>query len=69
MFYGPANPMAIEGHDVVVVTDNYNKQYIIKLNEYCHKKNIGFIYGGAAGLYTYCFVDFGEKHTISDKDG
>jgi len=21
------------------------------------------------GLYTHCFVDFGEKHVINDKDG
>ena len=39
------------------------------LNDLCHKNGIGFIMAGALGLYTYCFVDFGEKHIITDKNG
>ncbi len=43
----------------MVVLDNYDKDYLIKLNEACHKKSIPFILGGNLGLYGYTFVDFG----------
>jgi molybdopterin/thiamine biosynthesis adenylyltransferase len=43
----------------VVVLDNYDKDYLIKLNEACRKKNIPFVLGGNLGLYGYIFVDFG----------
>jgi molybdopterin/thiamine biosynthesis adenylyltransferase len=43
----------------VVVLDNYDREYLIKLNKACREKNIGFIYAGNLGLYGYTFVDFG----------
>jgi molybdopterin/thiamine biosynthesis adenylyltransferase len=42
---------------------------LTNLNEFCHKKGIGFIHAGVLGLYAHCFTDFGEGHTIYDKDG
>jgi len=69
VFKGYVDEEAIKGYDVVVVTDNFDKEHIKRLNEYCHSHNMGFIYGAALGLYTTCFVDFGEKHKISDKNG
>ena len=54
---------------MVVVTDNFDKEHIKRLNEYCHSHNMGFIYGSSLGLYTNCFVDFGENHQIFDKTG
>lgn len=45
--------------DMVVCVDNYDKNYLIKLNEACRKNNIGFIVSGSLGLYGYMFVDFG----------
>jgi len=39
------------------------------MNEFCHNKGIGFIHAGVLGLYAHCFLDFGEKHQITDKDG
>lgn len=55
--------------DVVVITDFYDEPKIIEFDEFCRKKKIGFIYAGALGLYTYCFVDFGNNHLIRDPDG
>lgn len=52
-----------------MVTDNYDTKQLIELNNYCHNHNIGFIYGNVLGLYTNCFVDFGDMHKIIDKDG
>ena len=54
---------------MVVVTDNFDKEHIKRLNEYCHSHNMGFIYGAALGLYTTCFVDFGVNHKILDSEG
>ena len=55
--------------DCVVILDNYNKDYLIKLNKLCRQKNIGFILGGNLGLYGYTFVDFGDNHTVFDTTG
>ena len=67
--HGPVNESAIKGHDVVVVTDNYNEEQLKQLNAYCHANNMGFIYSNSMGLYANCFVDYGEEHKIIDKDG
>jgi hypothetical protein len=42
---------------------------LIKLNNACHAKNIGFIYGGNLGVYGFVFVDFGENHKVLDQNG
>ena len=60
---------AIVGHHVVIVTDTLDGKLLKKLGEFCHKKKIGFVVTGGLGLYGYCFVDFGEKHKITDKNG
>jgi len=39
------------------------------LNDFCHSKKIGFIYGGSSGLYGFTFVDFGDKHAVFDRNG
>jgi molybdopterin/thiamine biosynthesis adenylyltransferase len=45
--------------DMVICVDNYDKKYLIKLNEACRKNNVSFIVSGSLGLYGYMFVDFG----------
>ena len=47
----------------------YDYDKLVELNTFCHNNKIGFIYAGSMGLYTYCFVDYGEKFTIRDPDG
>jgi ubiquitin-activating enzyme E1 len=39
------------------------------LNKFCRSKNVGFIYAGNLGLYGFAFVDFGDKHLVSDVNG
>jgi len=53
----------------VVVLDNYNRDYLVKLNKAVREKGHGFIYGGNLGLYGFTFVDFGENHKIIDGTG
>ena len=53
----------------MVVLDNYDKDYLLKLNKAVHDKNLGFIYAGNLGLYGFTFVDFGSKHIILDDTG
>ena len=47
--------------DCVVVVDQYDKSYLIQLNEACRQKNIGYVIGGCLGLYGYTFVDYVYK--------
>lgn len=53
----------------MLITDFYDREKLIQWNEFCHNKGIGFIYSGNLGLYGFAFVDFGDSHTILDKDG
>ena len=53
----------------MVVLDNYDKDYLIKLNKAMRRKKGGFVYGGCLGLYGFVFVDFGENHLILDRTG
>ena len=55
--------------DVVVVTDWYNINLIKRLGDACNALNKGFIFAAAAGLAGVVFVDFGNNHSITDKDG
>ena len=66
---GKVDLKAIMGHHVVIVTDTLNGQLLEELGDFCHNKDIGFIVTGGLGLYGYLFVDFGEKHKITDKNG
>lgn len=53
----------------MVVHDNYNREYVTKLNQACREKNIGFVLAGNLGLYGYTFVDYGENHRVFDATG
>ena len=55
--------------NVVVITELYNTNFLIKVNEECRKNNIKFIYALNLGLTGYIFSDFGEKHIIFDESG
>jgi ubiquitin-activating enzyme E1 len=68
---GEINTDFISNFDVVCFTDCYDKEYLIKINEFCRKreKPIGFIWSGCLGLFGWTFVDFGDAHMVFDKDG
>jgi ubiquitin-activating enzyme E1 len=52
-----------------MIVDNYDQEYLVKLNNACRAKNIGFLLAGNLGLYGYTFVDFGEAHKVFDATG
>jgi len=53
----------------VIVTDVWDKKYLIELSDYVHSKGHGFIYGHVSGIFGSCFVDFGENFTLKDATG
>ena len=55
--------------ECVVICDNHNREYLVKLNKACRDHKVGFILAGNLGLYGYTFVDFGEAHTVFDMTG
>ena len=59
----------MENYDCVVVTDNYDRNYLTNLNNLCRAKRVGFIYAGNLGLYGFTFVDFGDSHNVHDLNG
>ena len=68
------NAEFLHNFDVVVFTDCYDREYLIKMNNFCRskvnrEKAIGFIWTGCLGLYGWTFVDFGDEHVVFDKDG
>lgn len=70
-YTGEVNTEYLKNFDCVVFTDCYDKEYLVKINNFCRsqEKPIGFIYAGALGLYGWTFVDFGDAHVVFDKDG
>jgi ubiquitin-activating enzyme E1 len=61
----------ISEFDIVVFTDSADREFLIKINEFCRsqEKPIGFIWTGSLGLYGWTFVDFGPSHTVFDHNG
>jgi ubiquitin-activating enzyme E1 len=55
--------------NVVVITEFYNSNFLIRINQECRKNNIKFIYALNFGLVGYIFSDFGDKHIIFDESG
>ena len=53
-----------EKYDVVIISEFLPKDEIIIINKFCRDNKIGFIYGCAFGINTFCFVDFGNDFTV-----
>ena len=53
----------------IVATDLLNIEDLVKLNNFTHKNNIGFIQANMRGLFGQLFVDLGENFTVVDPDG
>ena len=60
---------SIPQFNIVVITELYPKNVIIKIDEICAKQNIKFLFGANIGLFGFIFSNFGKNHTIIDKDG
>ncbi|CAK7893465.1 ubiquitin-activating enzyme E1 1 [[Candida] anglica] len=52
-----------------VVVTNVSLEEQVKLNEFTHKNDIGFIAADIRGLFGQLFVDFGSKFTVIDQTG
>ena len=59
----------LKKYNVIVVSEIMEENLLIKLDEECHKNNIGFIYACAFGISGFIFSDFGENFTIKDHNG
>lgn len=55
--------------EVVVATDILSLEEKVKLNNYCHSKDIKFISTETRGLFGNVFVDFGKEFTVLDTTG
>lgn len=43
--------------------------HLVEANEFCRKRNIGFILSNLFGPSGFAFVDYGTDFTITDADG
>lgn len=53
----------------IVVTDLLNLEDQVKLNNFTHAHDIGYIQASLRGLFGQLFVDLGEDFTVIDQDG
>ena len=56
-------------YDVVIISEFISEEEVIKINSFCRKNNIGFIYACELGIYGFCFVDFGDSFYVKDESG
>jgi hypothetical protein len=55
----------LSSYSVVIITDNWDKNWLVEVSNAVHAKGNGFIYGHVSGLFGSTFVDFGEVFYIS----
>ncbi|EGV66451.1 E1 ubiquitin-activating protein [Yamadazyma tenuis] len=53
----------------IVVTDLLSLEDQVKLNEFTHSHDIGYIQANIKGLFGQLFVDLGDHFTVIDQDG
>ena len=59
----------IKNYDILVITEIFDIETLISLNNICRENNKKFIYASALGLSGFIFNDFGEEHLIINKTG
>ena len=68
-----ATKLSIEDHkkySLVCYTENFDDiNNLIAVNEFCRKNGVGFILSETLGAAGYAFLDFGDKHMVSDANG
>jgi ubiquitin-activating enzyme E1 len=68
---GEINEEYLAKFNVVVFTDFFDRDQLLKWNNFCRTRDvpIGFIFTGSLGLYGFTFVDFGPGFSVNDPDG
>ena len=56
-------------YNIVIITEIIDIETAESLNQYCRKKNIGFIYTSEFGLASFLFTDFGDDFNVEDLNG
>ena len=56
-------------YNIVIITEIIDIETAESLNQYCRKKNIGFIYTSEFGLASFLFIDFGDDFNVEDLNG
>ena len=59
----------IKNYDILVITEIYDIQMVMELNDLCRENNKKFIYTSNLGLSGFVFDDFGDEHIILNKTG
>jgi ubiquitin-activating enzyme E1 len=54
---------------VCITHSNHTQEELVHINKICRENKIGFILTENFGLAGYTFVDFGDKHIVTDLDG
>lgn len=59
-----------KNYNIVCYTENLTSlENLYEVNDFCRENRVGFILSETLGLFGYAFVDYGNNHTITDKDG
>ena len=65
--------LSVEDHknySCVCYTENLNGHAnLVEVNQFCHDFKVGFVLSECLGVFGYAFVDYGDKHFVSDADG
>ena len=59
----------ISNYNIIVFTEIQPKDFLIKIDDECRKKNVKLIYSICFGLTGGIFTDFGPNHIIIDENG
>ena len=59
----------LKDFNIVIITNLITLSKAEMINDYCRKKNIGFIYACQFGFMSFIFTDFGDNFMVLDKNG
>lgn len=65
---GAMDEELVAQHNVVVVCGLAGDE-LVRWNDFCHARNIGFLACDARGVAGYLFADYGERFVVRDKTG
>jgi len=66
--YGDLTEEIVSAHNVIVLV-NASRDTLLRWNDFCHERKIGFIASDTKGFAGYAFSDFGDGFVIRDATG